>query len=132
LVVGVGINVHNPAPTTSVYQLLSRLNTRSNTKLPDFKQEKLLARILVTFEEMYYRFCSSGWQAFEEMYYKYWLHTDQIVTLETEGGVKARVKGVTRDYGLLRVEELGTGKEYTLQSDGNSFDFFKGLLKRKT
>lgn len=61
---------------------------------------------------------------------------DQIVTLEAEGGVRARIKGVTKDYGLLMAEELGwedrtTGKMWQLQSDSNSFDFFKGLVKRK-
>ena len=70
------------------------------------------------------------------MYYQNWLHTDQIVTLETEGGMKARIKGITRDWGLLVAEELGwedrgTGRLVQLQNDSNSFDFFKGLLKRK-
>lgn len=62
--------------------------------------------------------------------------SDQIVTLETAGGARARIKGITRDWGLLLAEELGwedrsTGKVWSLQSDSNSFDFFKGLLKRK-
>jgi biotin--protein ligase len=61
---------------------------------------------------------------------------DQIVTLETEGGARARIKGITTDWGLLVAEELGwqdrpTGKKWSLQSDSNSFDFFRGLLKRK-
>jgi biotin---protein ligase len=50
--------------------------------------------------------------------------------------VRARIKGITRDWGLLLAEELGwddrsTGKIWQLQSDSNSFDFFKGLVKRK-
>ena len=54
-----------------------------------------------------------------------------------EGGVRARVKGISRNWGLLKVEELGwedrgTGKVWELQSDSNSFDFFKGLLRTKT
>ncbi len=62
--------------------------------------------------------------------------SDQIVTLEAEGGVRARIKGITKDYGLLKAEELGwedrpTGKMWELQSDSNSFDFLKGLIKRK-
>jgi biotin--protein ligase len=37
---------------------------------------------------------------------------------------------------LLVAEELGwedwgTGRKWELQSDSNSFDFFRGLLKRK-
>jgi len=70
------------------------------------------------------------------MYYKHWLHTDQIVTLEQEGGVRARIVGITRDWGQLRAEELGwedrpTGKVWELQSDSNSFDFLKGLLRKR-
>jgi len=61
---------------------------------------------------------------------------DQIVTLEAEGGVRARIRGITSDWGLLLAEELGwedrrTGRMWQLQSDSNSFDFFKGLVKRK-
>ena len=63
-------------------------------------------------------------------------YSNQIVTVESEGGLKARIKGVTRDWGLLVAEELTrdekpTGHTIALQSDNNSFDFFKGLIKRK-
>ncbi|KAI9794328.1 MAG: biotin holocarboxylase synthetase [Candelina submexicana] len=130
LVVGVGLNTTNPAPTTS-------LNAIIPSHLPPFTLEKLLARILTTFEELHTRFLRTGFdRELEERYYRHWLHTDQIVTLEAEGGVRARVKGITRDHGLLLAEELGwedrrTGKVWSLQSDSNSFDFFKGLVKRK-
>ena len=72
----------------------------------------------------------------ERQYYEHWLHMDQTVTLENEGGIKARIKGITRDWGLLRAEELGyedraTGRIITLQSDSNSFDFFNGLIRSK-
>lgn len=72
----------------------------------------------------------------EEAYYENWLHTDQVVVLESADGIKARIKGITRDWGLLLAEELGwqdrsTGRLVQLQSDSNSFDFFKGLIRRK-
>jgi biotin--protein ligase len=77
----------------------------------------------------------------ESCYYENWLHTDQLVTLEDQQGVqsgcKARIKGITRDWGLLLAEEVreidgrGTGKIIQIQSDGNSFDFFRGLVRRK-
>lgn len=133
-VVGIGLNTTNASPTTSLNALISLLPTPHP---PHFTLEKLLARILTTFSSIYTRFCRTGFdRQFEETYYKHWLHTDQIVTLETEGGQRARIKGITRDWGLLMAEELGwedrpTGKMWTLQSDSNSFDFFKGLLKRK-
>lgn len=132
LVVGVGLNVNNTAPSVS----LSQLATKSS--LQAFTLEKLLASILTHFEELYTRFCRMGFDArFESQYYDSWLHTDQVVTLETEGGARARVKGITRDWGLLVAEELKgvddrpTGRKWELQSDSNSFDFFKGLLKKK-
>ena len=127
-VVGVGLNTTNKAPTTSLNAL----------KPPyPFTLEKLLARILSTFSNLYSKFLRTGFdKSFEDLYYKHWLHTDQIVTLEAEGSVRARIKGISRDWGLLIVEELGwedrlTGKVWELQSDSNSFDFFKGLVKRK-
>ena len=43
----------------------------------------------------------------------------------------AIVQGITPDWGLLRVRELGTNKMWTLQSDENSFDYWKGLIRRK-
>jgi biotin---protein ligase len=133
-VCGCGINTANAAPTTSLNQLIPHLPRKG---LQPFTLEKLLARILTVFEDLYTHFLRSGFDKhLEEMYYQQWLHMNQIVTLETEGGARAKIKGVTRDYGLLIAEELGwedrpTGKTFTLMSDSNSFDFFKGLLKRK-
>ena len=129
-VIGIGLNTTNPLPTISLSALLP-------SNLPSFTLEKLLARILTSFSVLYARFRETGFDDYlENMYYRHWLHGGQVVTLETEGGTRARIKGITRDWGLLVAEELGwedrpTGKEVTLQSDSNSFDFFKGLVKRK-
>ncbi|KAM0164147.1 hypothetical protein ACHAPC_000482 [Botrytis cinerea] len=130
LVVGIGLNIKNAAPTTSLNALLP-------PHLAPITLEKFLARFLTKFETIYKTFCRNGFdRKLEEVYYKHWLHTDQIVTLETEGGARAIIRGITTDWGLLRAEELGwedrpTGKVWELQSDSNSFDFLKGLLKRK-
>ena len=127
-VVGIGLNTANKAPTTSLNAL--------NPPYP-FTLEKLLARILATFARSYNRFLETGFDDyFEGLYYKHWLHTDQKVTLEAEGGVRAQIKGISREWGYMIAEELGlndqvTGKKWMLQSDSNSFDFFKGLVKRK-
>lgn len=131
VVCGVGLNLDNARPTTSLNQLAAALNLKPLTP------EKLLAAILAQFEDLYTAFCRRGWGAeMEEAYYEAWLHTGQIVTLETHGGARARIKGITRDWGLLLAEELGwedrgTGRMVSLQSDSNSFDFFKGLVRRK-
>ncbi|KAL1610265.1 biotin holocarboxylase synthetase [Paraconiothyrium brasiliense] len=131
LTVGIGLNLDNPLPTISFNSLLSAIGLKPMTN------EKLLASILASFESLYRTFCQSGWnRELEELYYENWLHSGQVVTLESYGGTKARVKGITRDWGLLLAEELGdgespTGRMVSLQSDSNRFDFFKGLISRK-
>lgn len=131
LVCGIGLNVSNAGPTTS----LAMLAERAGVAAPSL--ERLLASVLAQFEGLYTRFCRTGFdRALEQQYYDSWLHGDQIVSLEMEGGARARIKGISRDWGLLVAEELGwedraTGRRFELQSDSNSFDFFKGLLKRK-
>ncbi|GAM91464.1 hypothetical protein ANO11243_095140 [Dothideomycetidae sp. 11243] len=149
LVCGAGLNLSNAAPTTSLNQLATHFS------LPPFQGEKLLASILANFEVLYTRFCKTGFgTAIRPGYEAVWLHNSQIVQLESDadvqqrfvagaarydGPTRCRVKGVSGDWGLLVVEELvgeegrerPTGKIYELQSDSNSFDFFRGLLKRK-
>lgn len=135
MVVGVGLNTTNGRPTTSLDALLTAFSQRHN--LPPFRIERLLARLLTRFETLYREFVRSGFtREMEERYYDAWLHSGQVVTLEAEGGVTARVVGITRDWGLLKAQEVGpggrdTGRMWALQSDENSFDFWKGLVKRK-
>ncbi|KUI53599.1 Biotin--protein ligase [Cytospora mali] len=135
LVVGVGINTTNARPTTSLNEVLSAFSQRHN--LAPFRIERFLARLLTRFESLYREFVRHGFtRSMEERYYDSWLHSGQEVTLEAEGGVRAKVVGITTDWGLLRAQELGpdgrlTGRVWALQSDENSFDFWKGLVKRK-
>lgn len=130
IVLGIGINTTNGRPTTSLDALLP-------SHLPPFRIERLLAKILTRLETLYSQFVRTGFNAdMERKYYTHWLHGRQIVTLEAEGGVRARIVGITRDWGMLMAEELNsddkpTGKMWALQSDENSFDFFKGLVRRK-
>ncbi|ANB13117.1 biotin--[acetyl-CoA-carboxylase] ligase BPL1 [Sugiyamaella lignohabitans] len=140
LVYGAGTNVSNPAPTVSLNVILNTLNEerhkRGQAPLPNYNQEVLLANFVTKLEEMLNSFKYQGFTAFKELYYKRWLHTDKIVTLEQYDNTKAIVRGITSDFGLLEVEEVDrnnnpTGRKYELQPDGNSFDMFKGLLKKK-
>ncbi|KAG5920050.1 hypothetical protein E4U42_006333 [Claviceps africana] len=134
VVLGIGINATNPRPTTSLSDLLPAHATALASTL---RLETLLARILTRLESLYARFRREGFtEGLERRYYRHWLHTGQAVSLEAEGGVRARVLGITRDWGMLRVEEMdrdgrATGRMWTLQSDENSFDFWRGLVRRK-
>jgi biotin--protein ligase len=69
LVVGIGVNVGNAAPTTGLDALARECG------LPVFQREVLLARILGAFEELYALFCREGWgRVLENVYYGMWLH----------------------------------------------------------
>lgn len=130
VVLGIGINATNPRPTTSLVDLVP-----AGVAAP--RLEALLARILTRLEAAYAQFVRGGFSAdLERRYYRHWLHTGQAVVLEAEGGARARVVGITRDWGMLRAEETdaegrATGRVWTLQSDENSFDFWTGLVRRK-
>jgi biotin--protein ligase len=141
LVFGCGVNVSNPAPTTSLNHVLESFNQQRARaglqKLPEIRLEILLARFLSRMDEMLWDFKWQGFSAFEALYYKHWMHSGAHVTLEQYGNTKAVIRGITLDYGLLVVEEVDRegqplGRRLELQPDGNSFDMFKGLLKKKT
>ncbi|KAL2266020.1 hypothetical protein VTJ83DRAFT_5372 [Remersonia thermophila] len=139
IVLGIGINTNNARPTTSLDAVLPLLE--GGARLGPFRIERLLARMLTRLEALYRDFCRGGFHRdLEGTYYRHWLHTNQVVTLEAEGGARARIVGITRDWGLLMAQEVAadaegklktTGKLWALQSDENSFDFWKGLVKRK-
>lgn len=130
VVLGIGINTTNGRPTTSLDALLP-------PHLEPFIIERLIARILTRLESLYNTFCRHGFTPeMERSYYRHWLHSGQEVTLEAEGGARARILGITRDWGLLKAEEIDgdgrrTGRVWALQSDENSFDYWTGLLKRR-
>lgn len=136
LVVGCGVNVSNSAPSTSLNSILSSLHP----SVQPFSLPRLLSQILVMFEELYLRFIRfppyGGFapSGLRDEYYSMWLHTGQEVLLETEGGEKGKVTGITEEFGLLEVEMMEgamRGRKVELQPDGNSFDFFRGLVRRK-
>ncbi|OAA70668.1 Biotin--acetyl-CoA-carboxylase ligase [Cordyceps fumosorosea ARSEF 2679] len=130
IILGIGINAVNPRPTTSISDMLGE-------GAAPLHLETLLARILARAEAVYAQFRREGFSRnLESRYYNHWLHTGQEITLEAEAGTRARVLGITRDWGMLRVEETdrdgrGTGRIWSLQSDENSFDYWKGLVRRK-
>lgn len=141
LTYGIGVNVSNSAPTTSINLILKALNTirkqnNPNCKeLEDYKIEKLLAIYLVIFEKYMKEFRNYGFDQFKEQYYSTWLHTNQIVHLREYDNAKAKIIGISED-GFLLCEgvtrsEASTGVKYTLHTDGNSFDMFEGLIRRK-
>ncbi|RCI05089.1 biotin holocarboxylase synthetase [Rhizopus stolonifer] len=130
LVIGCGINLNNPHPTVSINDVIQQ----HNPKLERLGREQVLAHALVTFEKYYMELCEKGMGSwFLDKYYKRWLHSDKLVTLTTHNDEKARIVGITSDYGMLEAVSVNDPrKRFTLQPDGNSFDMLKGLIIKKT
>ncbi|KAI8089957.1 biotin-protein ligase [Halteromyces radiatus] len=130
LIIGCGINLSNSQPTVSINDVISE----HNPSLARLTPEDVLAGILVTFERFYNQFCEEGMGSwFLDIYYKRWLHSDKLVTLTTHDNVRARIIGITTDYGMLEVVNAdNSNQRYVLQPDGNSFDMLKGLIIKKS
>lgn len=129
---GVGINVLNSHPTTCLQDLLYEQYPKGDA--PILTREKVLDSFLNEFVSMFIRYKHTGFKPFIREYTKYWLHTNQKITVNDREGkqFKAVVKGIN-DQGYLIAKINDTGEYTELYPDGNRFDFFKGLvMKRKT
>ncbi|KAI4388061.1 hypothetical protein MLD38_000431 [Melastoma candidum] len=127
---GIGLNVHNNEPTICLNKVLRELSHSSY----EFSREEMLGAFFNKFEELYDKFIHEGFQTLEELYYRTWLHSGQrvIVQDKSEGQVIENVvtiQGLTPSGYLLAFGDDGQLSE--LHPDGNSFDFFKGLVRRK-
>ncbi|KAL7310217.1 biotin holocarboxylase synthetase [Mucor circinelloides] len=129
LVIGCGINLDNAHPTVSINDVIQK----HNPALKRLDREEMLAHVLVTFEKYYMEFCEKGIGAwFLDKYYQRWLHSNKLVTLTTHNDEKAKIVGITSDYGMLEAVSVNNPKvKFTLQPDGNSFDMLKGLIIKK-
>ncbi|KAJ0266086.1 Biotinyl protein ligase (BPL) and lipoyl protein ligase (LPL) [Hirschfeldia incana] len=129
--VGVGLNVDNDQPTTCLNAVLKEISPASSVLL---KREEIIAAFFHKFEKFFDLFIDQGFKSLEELYYRTWLHSGQRVIVEDkiEDQVVQNVvtiQGLTSSGYLLAI-----GDDYQmceLHPDGNSFDFFKGLVRRK-
>ncbi|XP_008807174.2 biotin--protein ligase 2-like isoform X2 [Phoenix dactylifera] len=128
---GIGLNLDNEKPTTCLNTTLQKWGSGTNR----LTREDILAAFFNSFENLYEIFLIQGFQVLEELYYKTWLHSGQKVIIEEQHEGKSveqivvTVQGLTSSGYLLATDE--DKKSYELHPDGNSFDFFKGLVRRK-
>lgn len=133
VVIGVGLNLDNSQPTTCVNDILCQQHAdlQLQSEFQPIKREELLACILANLEGLLTTLVAAGFVPLQEAYLRAWLHTDQKVSLLEEGDkqVDLTIKGLT-EYGyLLAVDHKGT--PFALHPDGNSLDFFRGLIRHK-
>jgi biotin--protein ligase len=149
---GVGINVSNAEPTTCINQILARqlaaaggsaVSAAGDTRRAGgvtggdtgdeigVSRELLLAHIMNALERCFNVFKTQGFAPLEREYLSCWMHHEQQVQLEEEGGGRLvlTIKGLTQHGFLLAVD--GYGQRYELTPDGNSLDMMQGLIKRK-
>ncbi len=120
--VGFGLNVTNAEPSICVQKLCADANA-------DVTREVLLARVMNELEPLLLEFLHVGFsKQLMSSYEANWMHTGQRVQLENKEQLV--VLGLS-DSGFLLARDEATGEEHELHPDGNSFDWFQGLVKRK-
>ncbi|XP_038714741.1 biotin--protein ligase 2-like [Tripterygium wilfordii] len=127
---GIGLNVDNGKPTTCLNDKLRELSAAAC----QLRREDILAAFFNKFENFYDLFINQGFQTLEGLYYKTWLHSGQRVIVQENNDDQVvenvvTVQGLTSSGYLLAIAEDNQLCE--LHPDGNSFDFFKGLIRRK-
>lgn len=140
LTIGIGINVSNSTPTTCLNDLvLDHVGKFHNREMssdvvsspPPIRRERLLAGILNLLERMLNILVEEGFEPFQHQYYSYWLHSQQKVVVQDEstGPIEVTIIGLSQSGYLLAEDD--EGHRHELHPDGNSLDFFKGLIRRK-
>ncbi|CAH9084813.1 unnamed protein product [Cuscuta epithymum] len=129
---GIGINVDNEKPTTCLNAALQKSTSARNL----LKREGILAAFFNKFETLNETFFKKGFQPLEELYYKSWLHSGQRVIVQEVSEKQDQfvdnvvtIQGLSPSGYLLGVSDDGQTCE--LHPDGNRFDFFQGLVKRR-
>jgi biotin--protein ligase len=148
VVVGVGINLDNDAPTTCVNAVVGAAwdallnesqalgeDSNDDERVKVSPRRATRERLTAIFMNRFEALCgllnaSGGFDSLEAAYLRQWLHTDQKVVLE-EGEIKTEVtvRGLTKSGYLLADDAFGA--RFELHPDGNSFDFFQGLVRKK-
>ncbi|XP_076625929.1 holocarboxylase synthetase-like protein isoform X2 [Colletes latitarsis] len=126
--VGVGINLFNEKPTCCINDIIKMFNKVYHKELKTIAYEQYFAIVFSEIERWYNIMQSGRKDIFLDAYYTYWLHSDENVTVVSTSGTSKKVKILGIDeYGYLRVRDED-GDIFSVHSDGNSFDIFKGLI----
>lgn len=138
--VGAGLNVANALPTTCLDALVAAAAaSRGAARAPaPLCAASLLAGVLSRYEALEKRFIDAGFGHMQPGYLYHWLHSAQKVSLEeadpsASSGpprlVPLTIRGLTPGGYLLADD--GAGERFELCPDGNSLDFFQGLVRKK-
>lgn len=71
---GLGVNLSNSIPTTSINDMISAYNKKNSKSLPPLTYEKTLALIFNEMENIMNRVQNGDLEYLYDLYYKCWLH----------------------------------------------------------
>ncbi|KAJ1527555.1 hypothetical protein ONE63_007521 [Megalurothrips usitatus] len=129
--IGLGVNLDNRDPTTCINEQIMLYNARTGSKLPTLSLEKWLALFFTELERLLELMQNHSDSEVMDLYYKFWLHSDaEIVVRDISGNEKQVVVQGVDEFGFLQVREK-SGKIFTVQPDGNTFDMCVGLIAPK-
>ncbi|XP_074279511.1 biotin--protein ligase 1, chloroplastic-like [Silene latifolia] len=128
--VGIGVNVDNRQPTTCLNERLQELTSNAF----QLRREDILGSFFEKFETFFQKLITQGFHPMEELYYQTWLHSGQrVIIQDTCDGQTidsvVTIQGLTSTGYLMALGDDGQMCE--LHPDGNSLDFFKGLVRHK-
>jgi len=125
---GVGLNVRNQEPGVCLLELLDGSGAdRSSLGL-----DLVLGCVGSELESLLDVFQEHGFAPLLSSYLDTWVHTGQIVTVSdgaNSSSYPVVVQGLTSQGFLLAADD--GGNYFELHPDGNSLDFFSGLVRRK-
>lgn len=127
VIVGMGLNVSNPSPTTSLKVLAERVGA------PPPGREQVLALFFNALEQLHLILEERGWAPLDLEYRSRWLHTGQRLELRLDPDSAMRwvvVEGVAPSGYLLAREEEG-GALLELHPDSTRLNFWDGFIARK-
>lgn len=125
---GIGLNVKNQEPGACLSELLER----ADGTCCDVDLDMILGFIGSELESLLDIFEEQGFSPLLSSYLDSWVHTGQKVMVLDEGkglSCPVVVQGLTSQGFLLATDEAGN--QFELHPDGNSLDFFSGLVRRK-
>jgi len=131
--IGIGVNVSNSYPTTSLNSELSAAAAKKGEKPNLLTCEAFVAKAVTQMELLLDSVETGPLDSLLELYVDNWIHnTVDEVNIELSEGKFATCKlsGVD-EFGFLRVTEIASGHVFSVQPDGNSFDIANRLIAIK-
>ncbi|CDW58235.1 hlcs protein [Trichuris trichiura] len=122
-VVGCGLNLANEKPTISLNSIIPK-------GAPPLQAAQVIALALSSMEKFVRMVEKNSTDELRALYRKYWLHSGQRVKMADTGESVEVIDLDKHGYLLVRSEE--TGKMFSLQPDGNSFDMMHNMIRSKT